>query len=66
MTRPSVHLIHEGDLAAEVLVQLEDSAGEWSPAISLQDMRKLDRVRLALRTGDIATASKDARLFRLI
>ena len=65
MTRRSVRLIQEGDLAAEVTVELNDTASDWSPAISLDDMRKLDRVRLALRAGDVETASREARLFRL-
>ncbi|MCB8836191.1 hypothetical protein [Aurantimonas sp. VKM B-3413] len=65
MTRSSVRLIHEGNLAAEVTVKLKDEAGDWSPAISLADMRRLDRVRMALRRGDVQAETKDRRLFRL-
>ena len=66
MTRKSTQLIHEGDYAAEVPVELiEDDTG-WSPYISEQDVLKLDRVRLALRSGDIAAASREARVFKLL
>jgi hypothetical protein len=33
--------------------------------MSLDDARKLERVRLALRRGDYAEAGKEARIFEL-
>ncbi len=54
MTRRSqTKLIHEGQYAAEVDVQLIDEEGAWSPYLSLEDARKLDEVRLALRREDL-------------
>jgi hypothetical protein len=65
MTRKTVELIHEGSYAAEVLVELiEDDTG-WSPYLSLEDAKKLDAVRLALRKGEIAEAAKHGRVFEL-
>jgi hypothetical protein len=58
-------LVHEGDFAAEVSVDVIQSEGGWSPYISLDDAEKLDRVREALRKGDVKSASRIARVFRL-
>ena len=58
MIRKTIKLIHEGRYAAEVPVELiEDDTG-WSPYLSLDDAKKLDAVRLALRKGEIAEAAK--------
>ena len=65
MTRKSIKLIHEGKYAAEVAVELLYSDESWSPTMSLDDARKLDTVRLALRRGDIAEAAKFGRVFEL-
>jgi hypothetical protein len=66
MTRKSKELIHEGKYAAEVPVELiEDDTG-WSPYLSLEEARKLDTVRLALRRGDVAEAAKYGRVFELM
>jgi hypothetical protein len=63
MTRKAVELIHEGRYAAEVPVELiEDDTG-WSPYLSLEDAKKLDAVRLALRKGEIAEAAKHGCVF---
>jgi hypothetical protein len=65
MKRKTVKLIHEGRYAAEVPVELiEDDTG-WSPYLSLEDAKKLDTVRLALRSGEIAKATKHGRVFEL-
>lgn len=65
MTRKTIKIIHEGQFAAEVPVELiEDDTG-WSPYLSIEDASKLDAVRLALRAGDVATASKYGRIFEL-
>jgi hypothetical protein len=65
MKRNVVELVHEGKFAAEVPVELIEEEGGWSPYFSLEDARKLEAVRLALRRGDIATATKYARVFEL-
>ena len=58
-------LIHEGQYAAEVEVELVDTEEGWSPYLSLEDAQKLDEVRKALRRGDLKQASQLARVFQL-
>ena len=65
MSRKSTELIHEGKYAAEVTIELVHSEESWSPTISLDDARKLESVRLALRRGDLAEAAKHGRVFEL-
>lgn len=57
--------VHEGKYAAEVEIELHYSDESWSPTMSLDDAKKLETVRLALRRGDIAEASKYGRVFEL-
>lgn len=64
-TKQSVELVHEGRYAAEVDVSLIETDSGWSPYFSLEDAEKLDAVRLALRAGDLKSASKLARVFEL-
>jgi len=59
-------LVHEGEYVAEVEVELIESAEGWGPYLSLEDAQKLDRVREALRSGNIGKASKLARIYRLM
>jgi len=66
MTRKlQTKLVHEGQYAAEVDVELIYTDDEWSPYLSLNDAYKLDDVREALRRGDITTAAKMARVYKL-
>lgn len=65
MTRKSIKLIHEGKYAAEVPVELIEDDTAWSPYLSPEDVRKLEKVTLALRRGDIAEAAKHGRVFEL-
>jgi hypothetical protein len=58
-------LIHEGEYAAEVEVELIETEEGWSPYLSLADVQKLDAVRKALRRGDLKQASQLARVFQL-
>jgi hypothetical protein len=64
-TRRTKKLIREGKYAAEVPVELIENDTAWSPYLSLDDAKKLDAVRLALRAGDVAAAAKDGRVFEL-
>lgn len=65
-TKVTKKLVREGDLAAEVEVNLLDAADGWAPYLSLDDADKLDDVREALRAGDIKRASRLAsRVYRL-
>jgi hypothetical protein len=63
--RSSTELIREGNYAAEVAIELLYSDKSWSPTMSLDDAKKLEAVRLALRRGDIAEAAKHGRVFEL-
>jgi len=59
-------LIHEGEYAAEVDIYLITTEDEWSPYLSLEDAYKLDDVRQALRQGDLESAARLARVFKLM
>lgn len=67
MKNQRVEIIHEGKFAAEVpIVVIEDEGdGGWAPYVSLDDVRKLERVRAALRAGDVAQAMRWAKVFEL-
>jgi hypothetical protein len=59
-------LVREGDLVAEVNVNLIEAEGGWTPYLSLDDAYRLDDVREALRAGDVQRASRLAsRVYRL-
>ena len=58
-------LVHEGQYAAEVQVDLIETEDDWSPYLSLDDACKLDDVRDALRRGDIKRAARLARVYKL-
>jgi len=64
-TRKQVKLVQEGEYVAEVEVKIIESDEGWAPYLSLQDARKLDAVREALRDGDLTAAMKAAHVFRL-
>ena len=65
-TKATKKLVREGDLAAEVEVNLLEAEGSWAPYLSLDDAYKLDDVREALRAGDIKRAARLAtRVYRL-
>lgn len=64
--RSSRRLVREGELVAEVDVQLIEAEGGWTPYLSMEDAYKLDDVRDALRAGDTRRASQRAvRVYRL-
>ena len=58
-------LFHEGDYLAEVDVDLIVTDDAWSPYLSHEDALKLDDVRRALWRGDLAAASKLAKVYHL-
>ena len=57
------HFIHEGHCAAEVEVTYVNDNSPWSPIVEKEDVFKTDRVRLALRRGDVKAAAKKAKVF---
>jgi hypothetical protein len=65
MTRTTVKIIHEGRYAAQVPVELIEDETGWSPYLSVEDAKKLEAVRLALRNGEIGQAAKCGRVFEL-
>ena len=60
-----VKLVHEGEYIAQVDVELIYTDEGWSPYLSLDDARKLDDVRIALRQGDLEVAAQLARIYKL-
>lgn len=64
--RPDIELVRHGTYVAEVSVELIETNEGWFPYFSLQDALKIDRVRAALRCGDIIGAAKDADVFELL
>ena len=67
MKRQTVEIIHEAGFAAEVPIELIEETGEggWGPYVSLNDVRKLERVRRALRSGHVTEAMAWAKVFEL-
>ncbi len=65
MKRTTIELIREANYVAEVSVELIEDETGWSPYFSLEEARKLDAVRLALRRGDVQAAAKYGRVFEL-
>ncbi len=65
MTTKHTKLVREGVYVAEVDVDLIQADDAWAPYLSLADTRKLDEVRAALKRGDVASAAKFARVYRL-
>ncbi len=59
-------LLHEGEYAVEVTVELLEPGPGWETCLSLQDALKLDKAREALRAGDVKKASQLGRVFRLV
>jgi hypothetical protein len=64
MTRQQ-KFVREGQYLADVEVDLVESEEAWAPYLTVEDARKLDEVRLALRAGDLEAASRLARVYRL-
>lgn len=66
MTKIVTKRIRVGNFLAEVKVDLIPDDGAWGPYLSAHDAMKLDRVRQALKRGDIAAASQDAQVFEVL
>lgn len=64
-TRRQTQLVREGQYLAEIEVELIEADEGWAPYLSLGEAEKLDRVRQALRFGEIEKASQLGRVFRL-
>ena len=66
MNQKTIQYIHSGKFAAAVDVDRIDDDGAWGPYLSVEDALKVERVRLALDRGDIAAASREARVFEML
>ena len=68
MTRKQTKLVHEGEYVAEVDVELTDADNGtgWAPYLSLEEAKKLDDVRRALKREDLKAAGRVGRVFRLM
>lgn len=64
--RKAIQLIREGNFAAEVSIKLHEGHGEWGPTVLTAGIQMLDRVRWALRAGDVVEAAKESDVFRLV
>lgn len=64
-TRRVAKMVREGSYVAEVDVELTYGDEGWSPYLSLDDAYRLDDVREALRQGDVKSAARLARVYRL-
>lgn len=58
-------LIRSGEHLAEVEVELRHDERRGYDTLSLADVRKLERVRQALASGDLRSAEKESTLYRL-
>ena len=58
--------VYEGKYVADVQIDLHYDDNAWSPTLMPADVQKLERVRLALRRGDIKAAAKEAKVFELM
>jgi len=63
--RMKTKYVHEGRYVAEVDVELMQDEHDWSPYLSVDDARRLDKARAALRRGDLAAASRHGRIYEL-
>ncbi|MGH6820232.1 MAG: hypothetical protein ACREDU_05150 [Methylocella sp.] len=57
--------IHEGRYVAELEVEVFEDQTSWSPYLSVEDAKRLDDVRAALRNGDLKAAAGAARVYTL-
>lgn len=63
--RKHTKLVHEGKYVAEVDIEIIDTNEGWSPYLSVDDATRLDDVREALRRGDIKSAERWARVYKI-
>ncbi len=68
MTRKQTKLVHEGEYVAEVDVELTeaDNGTGWAPYLSLEEAKKLDDVRRALKRENLKAAGRVGRVFKLL
>ncbi len=63
--RRRTKFLHEGPYVAAIEVDWIESDTGWPPYLSLEDARKLDDAREALRRGDLHKAAQLGRVYQL-
>lgn len=67
MTERRTERIREGSYFAEFEIRLlDDPQSPWSPYVDPEDVKKTDRIRLALRRGDVKSAASEAKVYELL
>ena len=59
-------MVRHGELVVEVDVELIYDGTGWEPYLSVEDVRRLSDVKLALQDGDVDMARRWGRVFRLV
>jgi hypothetical protein len=62
-TTTKIRFVREGKYFAEVAVDIIKDEMGWSPGLTLEGAQKLERVRAALRAGDMETALQYAKVY---
>lgn len=57
--------IHSGNYVAEVEVELITTDDDWSPYLSIEEAKKLDSVREALKNYDFKKASEFGKVYKM-
>jgi hypothetical protein len=58
-----IRFVREGKYFAEVAVDIIEDEMGWSPGLTPEGAEKLERVRAALRAGDMKTALQYAKVY---
>ena len=58
-----IRFVREGKYFAEVAVDIIEDEMGWSPGLTLEGAEKLERVRAALKAGDMKTALQYAKVY---
>jgi hypothetical protein len=62
-TATKIRFVREGKYFAEVAVDIIEDEMGWSPGLTPEGAEKLERVRAALRAGDMKTALQYAKVY---
>lgn len=66
MNKKATKLVQQGEYVAEVEVELETTDHPCSPYLNIVDAEKLDKARLAIRSGDLQAVKRYGRVFQLM
>ncbi len=57
--------IYVGGVMAEIEVSMTDELEAWGPHINPSELDRIDRLRRALKAGDMESAAKEAKLYSI-